>query len=226
MCERIENESGLHELIVKYSDKLTKKFDGSDGKKHIVVCGGTGCLSSNSHEILVKLQELIKERGIEDKVEANVVGCFGFCSQGPFVKIFPDDRLYRMVKIGDAERIIDEDIIGGKCIEELLYEDPATHQKVEKQEDINFYKKQKRIALHGCSMINPEILEEALGYGAFKGLVKALHMSQQEVVTEVLNSGIRGRGGAGFPSGRKWQFALDQKNDTKYVVCNGDDRSG
>ncbi|MBO4682757.1 MAG: NADH-quinone oxidoreductase subunit NuoF [Bacilli bacterium] len=222
MC-RIADEKGLQELIVKYSDKLARKFAGKDGKKHLVVCGGTGCLSSNSHEILVKLQELIKEKGLEDKAEVNVVGCFGFCSQGPFVKIFPDDRLYRMVKESDAERIIEEDIIGGKCIEDLLYEDPATHQKVEKQDDINFYKKQKRIALHGCSMINPEMLEEALGYGAFKGLVKALHMSQQEVVTEVLNSGIRGRGGAGFPTGRKWQFALDQKNDTKYVVCNGDE---
>ena len=222
MC-RIADEKELQELIVKYSDKLARKFAGNDGKKHLVVCGGTGCLSSNSHEILLKLQDLIKERGIEDKAEVNVVGCFGFCSQGPFVKIFPDDRLYRMVKEKDAERIIDEDIIGGKCITDLLYEDPATHEKVERQDDINFYKKQKRIALHGCSMINPEMLEEALGYGAFKGLTRALHMSQQEVVTEVLNSGIRGRGGAGFPSGRKWQFALDQKNDTKYVVCNGDE---
>ena len=105
MCA-IANEKELQELIVKYSDKLTKKFDGADGKKHLVVCGGTGCLSSNSHEILVKLQELIKEKGIEDKAEVNVVGCFGFCSQGPFVKIFPDDRLYRMVKESDAERII------------------------------------------------------------------------------------------------------------------------
>ncbi|MBE6133838.1 MAG: 4Fe-4S dicluster domain-containing protein [Erysipelotrichaceae bacterium] len=222
MC-RIADEKELQELIVKYSDKLAKKFAGNDGKKHLVVCGGTGCLSSNSHEILLKLQELIKEKGLEDKAEVNVVGCFGFCSQGPFVKIFPDDRLYRMVKESDAERIIEEDIIGGKTIVDLLYEDPATHEKVEKQDDINFYKKQKRIALHGCSMINPEMLEEALGYGAFKGLTRALHMSQQEVVTEVLNSGIRGRGGAGFPTGRKWQFALDQKNDTKYVVCNGDE---
>jgi len=222
MC-RIADEKGLQELIVKYSDKLARKFAGQDGKKHLVVCGGTGCLSSNSHEILERLQALIKEKGLEDKAEVNVVGCFGFCSQGPFVKIFPDDRLYKMVKESDAERIIEEDIIGGKCITDLLYEDPATHEKVEKQDDINFYKKQKRIALHGCSMINPEMLEEALGYGAFKGLVKALHMSQQEVVTEVLNSGIRGRGGAGFPTGRKWQFALDQKNDTKYVVCNGDE---
>ena len=156
MCA-IANEKELQELIVKYSDKLARKFAGKDGKKHLVVCGGTGCLSSNSHEILVRLQELIKEKGLEDKAEVNVVGCFGFCSQGPFVKIFPDDRLYRMVKESDAERIIEEDIIGGKCIEDLLYEDPATHEKVEKQDDINFYKKQKRIALHGCSMINPRL---------------------------------------------------------------------
>ena len=219
----IRNEKELEARIVECSKKITAKFDGTDGKKHLVVCGGTGCLSSHSGEILEKLEKLIKEKGLEGKAEVNKVGCFGFCSQGPFVKVFPENRLYRMVKLDDVERIIDEDVIGGKCITDLLYEDPKTHEKVEKQEDINFYKKQKRIALHGCSMINPEVLDEALGYDAFKGLRKALSMSQQDVVTEVLNSGIRGRGGAGFPTGRKWQFALDQKNDEKYVVCNGDE---
>ena len=221
--EFIKNEQDLNNIIASSSKILSAKFDGSDGKKHLVVCGGTGCLSSHGGEILEKLQELIKEKKLDDKVEANKVGCFGFCSQGPFVKIFPDNRLYRTVKLTDVERIIEEDIIGGKCIEELLYEDPSTHKKVEKQEDINFYKKQKRIALHGCSMINPEKLEEAFGFDAFKGFIKALHMTQQEVVDTVLASGLRGRGGGGFPTGRKWQFALAQKNDEKYVVCNGDE---
>jgi len=221
--ERISTEERLAELSAEYTKKLGEKFTGKDGKKHLVVCGGTGCLSSHSGEILTELERLIKEKGLEGKAEVNKVGCFGFCSQGPFVKVFPEDRLYRMVKLSDVERIIDEDVIGGKCIEDLLYVDPQTHQKIEKQEDITFYKKQIRIALHGCSFINPEKIEEALGYGAFQGLRKALHMSQQEVVNEVLASGIRGRGGAGFPSGRKWQFALDQKSEEKYVVCNGDE---
>ena len=221
--EKITSEKQLAEKIQSCSSCLEKKFKGEDGKKHLVVCGGTGCLSSESGEILEKLEALIKEKNLEDKCTVNRVGCFGFCSQGPFVKVFPDDRLYRAVKVKDVERIIEEDVIGGKCIEDLLYVDPATHQKVEKQEDINFYKKQVRVALHGCSLINPEELEEAFGYNAFEGLIKALHMTPQEVVNEVLASGVRGRGGAGFPSGRKWQFALDQKSDEKYVVCNGDE---
>ena len=221
--EKITSQKQLEEKIAHCSACLEKKFSGEDGKKHLVVCGGTGCLSSHSGEILEKLEQLIKEKHLEDKCTVNRVGCFGFCSQGPFVKVFPEDRLYRAVKLGDFERIIDEDVIGGKCITDLLYEDPVTHEKVERQDDINFYKKQLRIALHGCSMINPEELDEAFGYGAFQGLIKALSMSRQEVVTEVLNSGIRGRGGAGFPSGRKWQFALDQKSEEKYVVCNGDE---
>ncbi|MBE6142161.1 MAG: NADH-quinone oxidoreductase subunit NuoF [Erysipelotrichaceae bacterium] len=221
--EKITTEQRLEELTAQYQKRLGEKFSGKDGKKHLVVCGGTGCLSSHSGEILEKLQELIKEKGLEDRAEVNKVGCFGFCSQGPFVKVFPEDRLYRMVKLSDVERIIEEDVINGNCIEDLLYVDPQTHQKVEKQEDIEFYKKQVRIALHGCSFINPEKIEEALGYGAFQGLRKALHMSQQEVVDEVLASGIRGRGGGGFPTGRKWQFALAQQNEEKYVVCNGDE---
>ncbi len=221
--EKITTEKQLVEKIEHCSSCLDSKFNGKDGKKHIVVCGGTGCVSSHSNDILAKLEQLIKEKHLEDVCSVNRVGCFGFCSQGPFVKIFPDDRLYRAVKVSDAERIINEDIIGGNCITDLLYEDPATHEKVERQDDINFYKKQIRIALNGCSMINPENLDEAFGYGAFKGLLRALKMSQQEVVDEVLKSGLRGRGGAGFPTGRKWQFALNQNSDEKYVICNGDE---
>ena len=108
-------------------------------------------------------------------------------------------------------------------MERLLYVDPMTKEKIQKQDEINFYKKQKRVALHGCGLINPENLDEALGYGAYKGLQRALHMTQQEVVDEVLKSGLRGRGGGGFPTGRKWQFALNQNNPEKYVVCNGDE---
>ena len=221
--EKITSEAKLNEKIAHCSSCLETKFGGKDGKKHLVVCGGTGCISSNSNEILAKLEQLIKEKGLEDKATVNRVGCFGFCSQGPFVKVFPEDRLYRAVKVSDVERIIQEDVIEGKCIEDLLYVDPTTHEKVERQDDINFYKKQKRIALHGCSLINPEKLEEAFGFGAFQGLKRALKMSQQEVVDEVLKSGLRGRGGAGFPTGRKWQFALNQNSKDKYVICNGDE---
>ena len=220
---KIKTVNELEKRITSCSKCLENKFSGKDNKRHIVVCGGTGCLSSDSQEIINRLEELIKENKLEDKVTVNVVGCFGFCSQGPFVKIFPEDRLYHAVKVSDCERIIKEDIIGGKCITDLLYEDPNTHEKVEKQDDINFYKKQLRIALHGCGTINPEEIDEAFGYDAFKGLIKALSMKKEDVIKEVLDSGLRGRGGGGFPTGKKWQFAYEQVNDTKYVVCNGDE---
>lgn len=220
---KIKSEKELAEKIEHCGSCLEAKFNGKDGKKHLVVCGGTGCISSHSDEILKRLEGLIKEKGLEDKATVNRVGCFGFCSQGPFVKVFPEDRLYRAVKVTDVERIIEEDVIGGKCIEDLLYVDPVTHEKVEKQEDINFYKKQKRVALNGCSMINPEEIEEAFGFGAFKGLMRALHMTPAEVCDEMLKSGLRGRGGAGFPTGKKWQFALASQSDQKYVICNGDE---
>ena len=160
---------------------------------------------------------------MEDKVSVNIVGCFGFCSQGPFVKIFPEDTLYRLVRIEDVEEIFQKDILSGEVVERLLYVEPLTGEKVAKQDDINFYKKQKRVALHGGGVINPESIEEAMGYGAFQGLERALKMSPQEVIDEVLASGLRGRGGGGFPSGRKWQFAKNSVSDQKYVVCNGDE---
>ncbi len=205
----------------------TKSFDdklaGLDGKRHIVLCGGTGCLSSNSAEILEKFNQVLEAKGLTDKATVNKVGCFGFCSQGPFVKIYPEDTLYRLVTMDDVEEIVESDIVNNTIVERLLYVDPATGEKVSKQDDINFYKKQRRVALRGCGVINPEDINEALGMGAFQGLEKALSMSPQEVINEVLASGIRGRGGGGFPSGKKWQFAHDVENDVKYVVCNGDE---
>ena len=216
--------------IAEYHEKtdacqacLDAKISGADGKRHIVLCGGTGCLSSHSDEIKEKFEEVLKAKGVEDKATVNLVGCFGFCSQGPFVKIYPEDTLYRLVKIEDVEEIVDKDIIGGEIVDRLLYVEPLTGEKVAKQDDINFYKKQRRVALYGCGVINPEDINEALGMNAFKGLEKALTMTQQEVVDEVLASGLRGRGGGGFPSGRKWQFALNQNSEEKYVVCNGDE---
>ncbi len=204
-------------------DCLTQKIEGTNGKRAVLLCGGTGCLSSHSEAIKSKFDELIEKNGLGDKVTVNKVGCFGFCSQGPFVKIYPEDTLYRLVKVEDVEEIVEKDLIDGEIVERLLYVEPSTEKKVQRQDDINFYKKQKRIALHGCGLINPEDINEAMGYGAFQGLKKALSMSQKEVIDEVLASGLRGRGGAGFPSGRKWSFAYANEADQKYVVCNGDE---
>ena len=219
----IKSKEQLLEKISSCEACLAAKLDGSNGKRSLLVCGGTGCLASESKEILEKIREDIAANGLEVMVEVNQVGCFGFCSQGPFVKVMPEDTLYRMVKVSDVKKIFETDILGGQICEDLLYVDPKTHQKIVKQDDIEFYKKQKRIALHGCSVINPEQIDEALGDGAFKGLLRALEMTPQQVIDEVLASGLRGRGGAGFPTGRKWQFAHNEKNDVKYVVCNGDE---
>lgn len=202
---------------------LDAKFTGSDGKRHVVLCGGTGCLSSHSDEIREEFVKLVNANGLQDKVTVNQVGCFGFCSQGPFVKIYPEDTLYRMVTIADVSEIVEKDLIGGEVVDRLLYVDPTTQQKISKQDDITFYKKQVRIALHGCGSINPEKIEEALGAGAFRGLARALQMDRQDVINEILASGLRGRGGGGFPTGRKWQFAYAQPDGDKYVVCNGDE---
>ncbi|MBE5746986.1 MAG: NADH-quinone oxidoreductase subunit NuoF [Clostridiales bacterium] len=219
----IKNFDELNQVRNKCASCLSAKFTGADNKRHIVLCGGTGCLSSRADEITAEFNKIIAEKNLGDKVTVNQVGCFGFCSQGPFVKIYPEDTLYRLVQIEDVAEIVEKDIENGEIIDRLLYVDPNTAQKVTKQEDINFYKKQVRIALHGCGSINPEDIQESLGAGAFQGLARALQMSREDVIKEVLDSGLRGRGGGGFPSGRKWQFAYAQPEGEKYVVCNGDE---
>ncbi len=220
----IRTPDELDFAIKTCTTSLEEKIAGKGGKRAVLVCGGTGCLSNDSDAILKEFERLIEEKGLQNSITVNHVGCFGFCSQGPFVKIYPEDTLYCKVKAKDVIDIVEEDLIGGSIVERLLYVDPVTHERVQRQDDINFYKRQKRISLHGCSLINPDFLEEALGYDGFKALKKVLlTMTPQEVIDEVLASGLRGRGGAGFPTGRKWQFAANVESDTKYIVCNGDE---
>ena len=219
MIRSFEELSKKQEICTRCLDD---KYKGLDNKRHIVLCGGTGCLSSHSAEIREKFSEIIEKEGLSDRVTVNQVGCFGFCSQGPFVKIYPEDTLYRMVSLNDVEEIIEKDIKNNEIVDRLLYVDPRTKEKVAKQDDIEFYKKQMRIALHGCGAIDPENIDEALGAGAFVGLAKALKMDRKAVIQEVLDSGLRGRGGAGFPTGRKWSFVPDVEGP-KYLVCNGDE---
>ena len=178
----IQSVDNLNERIASCTKCLDEKLAGTDGKRHIVLCGGTGCLSNNSAEIRHHFEEVLEKKGLTDRATVNQVGCFGFCSQGPFVKIYPEDTLYRLVKIEDVEEIVESDIEGGVVVERLLYEEPTTGKKVSKQDEINFYKKQRRVALHGCGVIDPENIEEALGMGAFQGLKRALSMTPQEVI--------------------------------------------
>lgn len=221
--EKIVTVKDLDGIITGCSKDFSEKLNGKNKKVTLCVCGGTGCLANSSADIKAELVKYIKEKKLEDKIQVNFVGCFGFCSQGPFIKVLPDDTLYRAVKVEDVHRVVDS-IEKKEILEDLLYVDPQTHEKVVKQDDINFYKKQVRVALHGCSIINPESLDEALGFDGFKALKKVLtEMTPQQVINEVLASGLRGRGGAGFPTGRKWQFAANVDADQKYIVCNGDE---
>ena len=149
---------------------LDAKFKGADGKRHIIICGGTGCLSSNSSEIKKEFEKLIVEKGLQDKVDINQVGCFGMCSQGPFIKIFPEETLYRMLKVSDVDEILEKDVKCGEIVERLLYVDPVSKEKIRKQDDIPFYKKQVHIALHAVGSIDPENFEEALAKARSKAL--------------------------------------------------------
>ena len=221
--EKILNEKQLQERFEKCGECLKKKYNCEKGKRAIVVCGDTGCLSLNSQAILDEFQKLIKEHKLEDKVTANMVGCLGFCSQGPFVKIYPEETLYNKVTPEDAKEIFEKDILNNEIVERLLFVDPQTKEKIRKQNDYNYYKLQKRgVALIGDADINPENFDEALAIGAFQGLSRALKMSRKEVIDEVLKSGLRGRGGGGFPTGRKWSFVPDT-DEPKYMICNGDE---
>ena len=221
--DKIKNEKQLQERFEHCSKCLDKKFHGEPGHRAIVVCGGTGCLSSDSQEVVNNFLQLIKDNGLQDKVTANLVGCFGFCSQGPFVKIFPEDTLYTKVKPADVKEIFEKDILNGEVVTRLLFVDPQTKEHVQRQDDINFYRLQNRnYALAGNGEIDPENLDEALGFGAFKGLARTLKMSRDEVIQEVIKSGLRGRGGAGFPTGKKWSF-VPKTPGPKYMICNGDE---
>lgn len=191
-------------------------------EKHILVCQGTGCTSSKSPEILEEFRKIIKEKEIEN-VRVIKTGCFGLCAKGPIVIIRPEDTFYAMVKPEDCEEIIQTHIIEGNKVERLLAKD-IDGTKVNRLDDLNFYKKQKRIALKNCGVINPEDIDEYLAFEGYLALEKILTgMSQDEVIEEIIKSGIRGRGGAGFPTGKKWELTKASEGEQKYVVCNADE---
>ena len=192
-------------------------------KKKILVCGGTGCLSAKGEQIVENLRNSIKEHGLENEVEVIQTGCFGFCEKGPIVKIMPENTFYIEVKPEDAERIVVEDIISEKRVIELLYIDPKNGERVFEGENMEFYKKQLRIALKNCGSIDPESIEQymaAEGYAALKKILTT--MTPENVIKIIKDSGLRGRGGGGYPTGLKWEFASKNISEQKYVVCNAD----
>ena len=193
-------------------------------KMHILVCGGTGCRASASKNIICRLEDCLKERALEDEVQVIASGCFGFCEKGPIVKIMPDNTFYVQVKPEDAEEIVNEHIIKGRKVERLLYKEPSKKVTVSDSKHMEFYKKQLRIALRNCGFIDPENIEECIGRDGYSALAKCLtEMTPEAVIDEIKRSGLRGRGGGGFPTGLKWEFARKYQADQKYVVCNADE---
>lgn len=191
-------------------------------EKHILVCHGTGCTSSKSPKIIENFRKILTEKNIEN-VKVVQTGCFGLCAKGPIVIIRPEDVFYAHVTPEDCEEIINTHIVDGKIVERLLCKD-IDDKTVKQLDELNFYKKQKRIALKNCGIIDPENIDEYIAFDGYKALEKVLfEMTPEEVIKEASDSGLRGRGGAGFPTGKKWEFTRMAKGDQKYVVCNADE---
>lgn len=200
--------------------RVNTNFKGKE--RHILVCNGTGCTSSKSPQILEKLEKIIKQENIQN-VKVIKTGCFGLCSRGPIIIVRPEDTFYSLVKLDDCEEIIKSHIVEGKIVERLLCKN-IDGRIVKKLDELPFYKKQKRIVLKNCGVINPEDIDEYIAFDGYKALEKVLtKMSRDKVIEEVSKSGLRGRGGAGFPTGKKWEFVKNEPDGQKYVVCNADE---
>ena len=209
-------------IIAEEGEKLAKE---TGYRKQVLVCGGTGCQSSHSMDVLKALKDELAAKGIADEVLVVRTGCFGLCSLGPIVIVYPEGAFYAQATPEGIKRIVDEHLVNGEICKDLLYQETVHEDgSIISLYETNFYRKQKRIALRNCGVIDPEDIEEYIATEGYQALYKALtSMTPDEVVKEVLDSGIRGRGGAGFPTGRKWMFTKDAPGDVKYVACNADE---
>ena len=193
-------------------------------KMHLLVCGGTGCRASASDSITENLKQSLQDNNLQDEVQVIMTGCFGFCEKGPIIKVLPDNTFYTEVKPEDTDEIVKEHVIKGRKVERLLYKDPEKGETIRDSKHMDFYKKQIRIALKNCGFIDPENVDEYIARDGYFALGKVLKdMSQEEVIDQIKQSGLRGRGGGGFPAGLKWDFAYKNQSDEKYVVCNADE---
>ena len=197
-------------------------------RAHVLICGGTGCTSSGSPAIEKALEEQLKANGLEEEIKIVQTGCFGLCALGPVMIVYPEGTFYSRVTEADVKEIVEEHLLKGRIVERLVYNDKAASAAVEEHNtslnDTAFYKKQKRIALRNCGVINPEIIDEYIATGGYSALGKVLtEMTPEQVIQTVLDSGLRGRGGGGFPTGLKWKLAAGNKADQKYVCCNADE---
>ncbi len=194
-------------------------------RAHILICGGTGCTSSRSMVIAEKLNEELKSRELENEIKVVTTGCFGLCALGPIMIVYPDGTFYSRVTEDDVAEIVEEHLIKGRVVERLVYDDSGIENvKANSLAETGFYRKQKRVALRNCGVINPEEIDEYIAMDGYQALGKVLtEMTPDQVIKEILDSGLRGRGGGGFPTGRKWDFAAKVQSDKKYVVCNADE---
>ena len=192
-------------------------------QKHILVCGGTACVASNSVKLQEAFQKALEDNGLSAAVKLIQTGCHGFCENGPIVTVYPENTFYVHVKAGDAKDIVEQHIMKGEVVESLLYMDPVTETRVQTNDEVPFYKKQVRRVLARCGLVDPENINEYIAMDGYQGLAKALTMEPQAVIDEVVASGLRGRGGAGFPTGKKWQFCRNAPGDKKYIICNADE---
>ena len=207
-------------LAVRHGTPATDHY-----RKHVLICGGTGCTSSNSQRIRELLEEELKVNGIADQVKVVQTGCFGLCALGPIMIVYPEGTFYSRVNEDEIHEIVTEHLMNDRIVKHLVYQETLhTDGTVLPLSDTRFYRKQKRVALRNCGVINPECIDEYIGTDGYLALEKVLTtMTSQEVIDCILASGLRGRGGGGFPTGRKWQFAANSKSDKKYVVCNADE---
>ena len=193
-------------------------------RSHVLVCGGTGCTSSNSAEIIAEFEKEIAEKGLADEIKVIRTGCFGLCALGPIVVVYPEGAFYSQIKVEDVSEIVDEHLIKGRIVKHLLYDDTVAGDTVKSLNETQFYKKQKRVALRNCGVIDPENINEYIAMDGYQALAKCLtEYTPDEVIQIVKDSGLRGRGGGGFPTGLKWSFTRKNQADQKYVVCNADE---
>jgi NADH-quinone oxidoreductase subunit F len=216
--EKIRSPLELEKLNKSIQSKKKKETD------FISICAGTGCRASGSESVINAFKEEIKFLGLQNKVGVKVTGCHGFCEKGPIIVIHPGEIFYHNVEKEDVMEIVSETIIGGKIIDRLLYVDPATGKKITKESDVPFYNKQKRIILGNNGKIDPTDIEDYIALGGYSALSKALFkMKPEQIIEEVKKSGLRGRGGGGFPTGRKWESCRNAEGKPKYVICNADE---
>ncbi len=218
---KVVRESMEGEVALRTHGNASSKYE-----RHVLVCGGTGCTSSSSPKIIAKLKEEFAAKGLTDKVQIVKTGCFGLCERGPIMIVYPEGSFYSRVNVDEIPRIVDEHLIGGNPVKEFLYEETVAGDEIKSLDDTAFYKKQHRVALRNCGVIDPENINEYIGRDGYRALGKVLtEMKPEDVIQTILDSGLRGRGGGGFPTGMKWKLARNivPDADMKYVCCNADE---